>query len=139
MPETPFSIVTSALAKYVSIKALIVVTIFVVIPLFVHYASPVRLTVILEAAMSKAKATFTNALEAGHLSYSEVDRFNTLQREVSAIKMETLGNSRSYWGSLWGFLKGRTFTVLLCIWKARDLETEMKVKMLKETRVVRLS
>ncbi|KAJ7622920.1 hypothetical protein DFH06DRAFT_1340559 [Mycena polygramma] len=126
--ETPYSIVASALAKDIPVKPLAVITTVVAIPLIVHYASPVHLTKILEDTMSRVDVSCAEVFKAGHLSYSEVESFNSLQREVSAIKMETLNNSRSYWGSLWGFLKGRTFIVLLCIRKARDLETEITVK-----------
>ncbi|KAJ7654553.1 hypothetical protein DFH06DRAFT_1133327 [Mycena polygramma] len=66
--ETPFSIVTSALAKDISIRDLVVVTVFLSIPLVVHYASPARLTDILADDMSKAKTTHDEALEAGQIS-----------------------------------------------------------------------
>ncbi|KAJ7622926.1 hypothetical protein DFH06DRAFT_1340564 [Mycena polygramma] len=131
---TPFSVVASALANSIPIIPLTVITVVVVIPLIVHYASPARLTDILADAMSKVKTSGAEALEEGYLSFSEVDRLNILQRKVSAINLETLRNSRSYWKTLFGFLKGRTVTVLLCIREARDLETQIKI--LKENRSV---
>ncbi|KAJ7622929.1 hypothetical protein DFH06DRAFT_1481957 [Mycena polygramma] len=131
---TPFSFVAPALFKDIPIITLAVITTVVVIPVVIHYASPARLTDILGDAMAKAQTTFAEALEAGYLSYSEVDRFNNLKREVTAIKLETLRNSKSYWGSVWGFLKIRTFTVLLCIWKVHHFETDLKIQ--KENRAV---
>ncbi|KAJ7654544.1 hypothetical protein DFH06DRAFT_1133318 [Mycena polygramma] len=121
--ETPFSIVAPALAKDISIKVLAVITIFVVIPIIVHYASPTRLTDMLVDAMSKAETASVEAFRAGHLSRSQK---TNLKREVSVIRRETLRNSRSYRRSLWGFVKGRTFTVLLCIRKVRNFETELE-------------
>ncbi|KAJ6514960.1 hypothetical protein C8R47DRAFT_1063727 [Mycena vitilis] len=136
--ETLYSTVAPALAKEITVKPLnlAVITTVVAIPLIVQYASPVRLTNTVEDTMSRVDASCAEAFKADHLSYSEVENFNSLQREISEIKIETIHISRSYWGSLWGFLKGRTFIVLLCIRKAQDLETEIMVKMLKETRVV---
>ncbi|KAJ6514968.1 hypothetical protein C8R47DRAFT_1089266 [Mycena vitilis] len=130
--KTPFSIVTSALAKDISINALVLVTILVVIPVIAHYTSPARLTAILEDAISKAKVAHDEAVEAGQISHSQKREFKTLKREVSAIKVETLRNSQSYWKSLWGFAKGRTAIVLLCIWKVRHFETDLKIQ--KENR-----
>ncbi|KAJ7654556.1 hypothetical protein DFH06DRAFT_1474474 [Mycena polygramma] len=134
--ETPFSIVAPALAKDISIKALAVITIFVVILNVVHYASPTRLTDILVDAISKAETACVEAFRAGHLSRSQKAKFENLKREVSVIRRETLHNSRSYWRLLWGFMKGRTFTVLLCIWKVRNFETELEIQ--KEARAVRI-
>ncbi|KAJ7622918.1 hypothetical protein DFH06DRAFT_762478 [Mycena polygramma] len=132
--ETPFSIVASAFANSIPIRSLTLIAMVVVIRLFIYYASPTRLTTVLGDAMSKVKKCGAEALEAGYLSPSEVDRFNSLQRRVSAINLETLRNSRSQSKVLFGFLKGRTFTVLDCIREARDLETQIKI--LKENPAV---
>ncbi|KAJ7654548.1 hypothetical protein DFH06DRAFT_517065 [Mycena polygramma] len=132
--ETAFSVVASAFANNLTIKALAVITVFVVIPLTVHYASPTRLTDILVNIMSRVNALCAEALEAGHLSSSEMEKLRNLQRKVSAINLETLQNSRSHWKGLCGFLKGRTFTVFFCICEARDFETQIKI--LKERRAV---
>ncbi|KAJ7646122.1 hypothetical protein DFH06DRAFT_1300868 [Mycena polygramma] len=133
----PLSLVGPALAKDIPIKPLAVIAAVVAIPLVVHHASPVRLTDNLEDAMSKARAAYTEAI-ADHLSVSEIatesKKLDDLKREVTSIKLETLRHSRSYRGSLWGFCKGRTFTVLRCIWKVQDFETEIKEKMLKAPR-----
>ncbi|KAJ7622925.1 hypothetical protein DFH06DRAFT_1447129 [Mycena polygramma] len=72
--ETPFSVVASAFANNLTIKALAVITVFVVIPLTAHYASPARLTDILDDIMSRVNALCAEALEAGYLSASEMER-----------------------------------------------------------------
>ncbi|KAJ7654550.1 hypothetical protein DFH06DRAFT_517101 [Mycena polygramma] len=131
---SPFSVVASALANSIPIMPLTVISVVVVIPLLVHYTSPARLTDSLTDAMSKVKTSGAKALDEGYLSSSEVDRLKILQRKVSAINLETLRDSRSHWKTLFGFLKGRTVTVLLCIREARDLET--RIKILKENRSV---
>ncbi|KAJ6514971.1 hypothetical protein C8R47DRAFT_1313367 [Mycena vitilis] len=132
MGGTPFSFVAPALFKDIPIIPLAVITTVVIIPVLIHYASPARLTDILGDAMAKAKAAHDEALEAGQISRSQKREFKTLRREVSAIKVETLRNSRSYWKLLWGFAKGRTVTVRLCIWKVRQFETDLKIQ--KENR-----
>ncbi|KAJ7622931.1 hypothetical protein DFH06DRAFT_762638 [Mycena polygramma] len=149
--ETPVSIVAPALAKDIPLQPLVVITTVLAIPIAVHYASPTRLTDILEGALSKAKTAFADAVEAGHLSAagitSESERMEmcvclphsvfiyhaqlwlpSLKRKVKDIKLETLANSRTYWGSVQGFLKGRTSTVLRCIWAVQDFETQLKVR-----------
>ncbi|KAJ7622930.1 hypothetical protein DFH06DRAFT_1305481 [Mycena polygramma] len=121
--ETPLSIVAPALIKDIPVKPLAAITAVLAIPFGIYYASPARLTGILEDAMVEAKTLFDEAFYAGHVSRSQKRKFKTLKREVSAIKVETIRSSQSYWRSLWGFLKGRTFTVLLCIWRHVERDT----------------
>ncbi|KAJ7622923.1 hypothetical protein DFH06DRAFT_1143025 [Mycena polygramma] len=123
-PE-PFSIVAPALARDIPIQPLAVITTIVAVPLGVRYASPARLTAILDDAISKAKAAHDEAVEAGQISRSQMRTFKNLKREVSAIKVETLRDSQSYWRLLSGFVKGRTFTVLRCIWKRRFVDQDL--------------
>ncbi|KAJ6514962.1 hypothetical protein C8R47DRAFT_1313360 [Mycena vitilis] len=125
-PE-PFSIVAPALARDIPVLPLAVITTMVAVPLGVRFASPARLTAILEDSISKAKAAHDEAVEAGQISRSQMRAFKNLKREVSAIRVETLRGSQSYWGLLSGFLKGRTFTVLRCIWKVKKFESELEV------------
>ncbi|KAJ6581710.1 hypothetical protein B0H19DRAFT_1061228 [Mycena capillaripes] len=107
IPDTPVSIVASDLPNSLSIKALaVIITIIVVVRIIIHYTSPTRLTNILIVAMAELK--------------------KILGRKVSAIQAETLKDSHSYLGTICGFLKGRTFTVLLCIWEVEDLERQIK-------------
>ncbi|KAJ6581700.1 hypothetical protein B0H19DRAFT_1061218 [Mycena capillaripes] len=131
IPEDPVSIVASQLlANNLSIKALFVIIIFAVIARLFHYASPQRLTAVLVDAMDKLKKTSSDAFEMGHLSASEIDKLKVLRRKVSPIQAETLRNSRSNWRALYGFFKGRTFTVLLCIWEVQVLEMDIKIQSL---------
>ncbi|KAJ7860506.1 hypothetical protein B0H13DRAFT_2672057 [Mycena leptocephala] len=134
IPETPISIVASALLNNITIKVLVAITIIAVIAVIIHYASPQRLTDILLADMAKAKKTYleAHAADTTGISASEMEKLHNLQRKVSAIHVETLHNSRSHWKTFRGFCKGRTLTVLGCIWKVRDLETQIKI--LKESK-----
>jgi hypothetical protein len=51
----------------------------------------------------------------------------SLQLKVSAIIEETLHNSLSWRASIGDFLRGRTFTLLLCIQEVQVFETRIKV------------
>ncbi|KAJ6581747.1 hypothetical protein B0H19DRAFT_1251923 [Mycena capillaripes] len=126
IPEVPISIVASDLP----IKALAAIIIVIVVAVIIHYASPKRLTDVLIVAIAELKKTYVKALDTGHISASETERFNALKRKVSAIEKETLDDSRSYLGTICGFLKGRIFTVILCIWEVEDLGTEIKIQSL---------
>ncbi|KAJ6581750.1 hypothetical protein B0H19DRAFT_1370000 [Mycena capillaripes] len=125
IPDTPVSIVASELPNNLSI--FLGINAVAATAVIVHYASPKRLTAILIVAMAELKKTYVKALDTGHISASETERFNVLKHRVSAIKKETLVDSRSYMKSICGFLKGRTLTVLLCIWEVEDLETQIKI------------
>ncbi|KAJ6581719.1 hypothetical protein B0H19DRAFT_1228986 [Mycena capillaripes] len=96
----------------------------------IHYASPKRLTGILTNAMAQLKKTSSDAFEAGRFSAPEIEKLRLLKHKVSIIQAETLDDSRSYLGTIGGFLKGRTFIVLLCIWEVRDLEIYIKIQSL---------
>ncbi|KAJ7915618.1 hypothetical protein B0H13DRAFT_2270256 [Mycena leptocephala] len=129
IPEAPISIFASALLNNITIKLLVAITTIPVIAVIIHYASPQRLTDILLADMAKAKKTYleAHAADTTGISASEMEKLHNLQRKVSAIHVETLHNSRSNWKTFRGFCKGRTLTVLGCIWKVRDLETHIKI------------
>ncbi|KAJ6581723.1 hypothetical protein B0H19DRAFT_1061240 [Mycena capillaripes] len=132
IPDTPVSIVASELPNNFSI--FLGVNTVAATVVIVHYAAPKRLTDILIIAMAELKKTYVRALDTGHISASETERFNVLTHKVAAIKKETLENSRSYLKSICGFCKGRSLTVLLCIWEVEDLETQIKI--LKESRAI---
>ncbi|KAJ6581733.1 hypothetical protein B0H19DRAFT_1251908 [Mycena capillaripes] len=126
IPEPPIYIVASELPNDLSIKALATIIIVIGIRIIIHYASPKRLTDILVVAMAELKKTYVKALDTGHISAFETERFNTMKCKVSTIQAETLDDSRLYLKTICGFLKGRTFTVLLCIWEVEDLERQIK-------------
>ncbi|KAJ6581737.1 hypothetical protein B0H19DRAFT_1061253 [Mycena capillaripes] len=125
--EVPISTVASDLPNNLSIKALVAIIIVIVVTVIIHCASPKRLTDILIVAMAQLKTTSSDAFEAGHLSASEIERLRLIKHKVCIIQAETLDDSRSYLGTIDGFLKGRIFTVLLCIWEVQDLEMYIKV------------
>ncbi|KAJ6581696.1 hypothetical protein B0H19DRAFT_1228977 [Mycena capillaripes] len=128
--EAPFSIAATALPNRIVIKVLVAVIIVAVMAGLIHYTSPQRLTDVLVGAMAKLKETSRDAFDRSHLSASEMEQLKTLKRKVSAIQAETLSNSRSYCKALRGFFKGRTVTILLCVWEVRDLEKHIKIQSL---------
>ncbi|KAJ6581751.1 hypothetical protein B0H19DRAFT_1331338 [Mycena capillaripes] len=128
IPETPISIaVTSDLPNNLSIKLLVSITIVAVMAVLIHYTSPQRHMGVLVDAMAKLKKTSSDAFEAGRFSASEIETLRSLKQKFSTIQAETLDDSRSYLKTICGFLKGRTFTVLLCIWEVQDLEMHIKI------------
>ncbi|KAJ6581697.1 hypothetical protein B0H19DRAFT_1251879 [Mycena capillaripes] len=128
IPEAPISVVASELSNNLSI--FLGVSTAAAIAAIIHYASPKRLTGILIIAMAELKKTSSDAFEAGRLSASEIEKLRLLKHKVSAIQAKTLHDSRSYLKTICGFFKGRTFTVLLCIWEVQALETDVKIQLL---------
>ncbi|KAJ7931606.1 hypothetical protein B0H13DRAFT_2524425 [Mycena leptocephala] len=101
-----------------------------------HYASPLRLTRVLVAAIANVENTYLEALETGLLSASDIDTaelLSTLQLKVSKIREATLRNSLSHSGTLREFFEGHTFTLLRCIHEMRVLETHIEI--LKENQL----
>ncbi|KAJ7880062.1 hypothetical protein B0H14DRAFT_2566556 [Mycena olivaceomarginata] len=102
-----------------------------------YYASPQRLTHGLVDAMANVKKNYLEAVENGALCASDAHTaatFSSLQLEVSTIRKASLHSSLSHYAMLCDFLKGRTFTVLRCLHKVRELETHIEI--LKESRLV---
>ncbi|KAJ7809039.1 hypothetical protein B0H14DRAFT_3481729 [Mycena olivaceomarginata] len=99
-----------------------------------YYASPQRLTHILVDAMTDVKKKYLEAVENGALCDADTAaKFSNLQLEVSAIRKASLRSSLSHCAMLCDFLKCRTFTVLRCLHKVRDLETHIEIS--KESRL----
>ncbi|KAJ6488069.1 hypothetical protein DFH09DRAFT_1105764 [Mycena vulgaris] len=95
----------------------------------IHYASPVRLTHVLTAAIAHVEETYLEAIEAGILSKSDVHTAETLislQSKVSTISEASLHHSLSYRTAFREFIKGHAFTVLQCIHEVRQLETRIE-------------
>ncbi|KAJ7880031.1 hypothetical protein B0H14DRAFT_3129520, partial [Mycena olivaceomarginata] len=95
-----------------------------------YYASPQRLTRVLVDAMADVKKKYLEAVENGALCVSDAHTaatFSSLQLEVSTIRKASLHSSLSHYAMLCDFLKGRTFTVLRCLHKVRELETHIEV------------
>jgi hypothetical protein len=78
IPETPISIVASALLNDITIEVLVAITIVPVIVVIIHYASPQRLTDILLADMAKAKKTYleAHAADTTGISASEMEKLH---------------------------------------------------------------
>ncbi|KAJ6488076.1 hypothetical protein DFH09DRAFT_1339329 [Mycena vulgaris] len=99
----------------------------------IHYASPMRLTRVLLAAIADAEDAYLEALEAGILSHTDVhtaEMMSNLQLKVSHLREASLRHSLSYCTTVSEFLKGRTLTLLQCIWEVRALEA--RIEILKE-------
>ncbi|KAJ7140316.1 hypothetical protein C8R43DRAFT_1018311 [Mycena crocata] len=102
-----------------------------------HYASPARLTRVLLTAMHDTKTTYFDALDTGIISSSNdngiAERLSALEIEASTIHETTLHNSLSVRAALRDFLKGRTFDLLQCIHRVRQLHTHIEI--LKESQL----
>ncbi|KAJ6534696.1 hypothetical protein DFH09DRAFT_1405340, partial [Mycena vulgaris] len=110
-------------------KVLLGVFVLTMVAYIVHYASLMRLTRILVAAIADAERIYLEALEAGVLSKSDTRTAETLARlqiKISTISEASLHNSLSYHVVLCKFLKGRTLTVLECLRKILRLETDIE-------------
>ncbi|KAJ7019782.1 hypothetical protein C8F04DRAFT_1197356 [Mycena alexandri] len=103
-----------------------------------YYASPMRLTDVLVAAISDLEKTYFDALDGRNsmLSASDVqtaDMVNSLCLKVSVIRETTLRNSLSRRVALREFLRGRTFALLECIEEVRTLQIQIEI--LKEAQL----
>ncbi|KAJ7180810.1 hypothetical protein C8R46DRAFT_1345053, partial [Mycena filopes] len=95
----------------------------------VYYASPMRLTAILVAALHETEEAHLHAIEAGILSGSD-DHTRTLcnlQIKVSFIREASLCNSLSTGQTLRELIKGRSLTLLQCIWEVQGLRTRIEI------------
>ncbi|KAJ7491965.1 hypothetical protein FB451DRAFT_1388408 [Mycena latifolia] len=99
----------------------------------IYYASPMRLTRVLVAAIEETEQTYLEAIESGALYTSDVEILRTaetiasLQTKVSRIQEASLRNSLSYRAVLCAFFKGRTLTVLQCIREVRGVQTHIEI------------
>ncbi|KAJ7117751.1 hypothetical protein C8R44DRAFT_983200 [Mycena epipterygia] len=96
----------------------------------VHFASPMRLTRVLVAAIDNVANTYLEAIEAGVLSKSDVHTaamLSSLQIKVSHIREASLRSSLSRFGALCDFCKGRTLTVLRTIREVHELEAHIEI------------
>ncbi|KAJ6581709.1 hypothetical protein B0H19DRAFT_1061227 [Mycena capillaripes] len=101
----------------------------------IHYASPMHLTRVLFTAMTDAEKKYLKAIETGLLSASgdhTAEMLSVLQLKVSKIREESLSNSRSSLKAFCGFFKGRTLSVIRCIWEVRDLGTHIKASKIRK-------
>ncbi|KAJ7019784.1 hypothetical protein C8F04DRAFT_1197358 [Mycena alexandri] len=106
-----------------------------------YYASPMRLTDVLIAAIYDVEKTYFDALDGrnSRLSASDVqtaDMVNSvysLRLKVSVIRETTLRNSLSRRVAFREFLRGRTFALLECIEEVRTLQIQIEI--LKEAQL----
>ncbi|KAJ7509926.1 hypothetical protein B0H11DRAFT_2216790 [Mycena galericulata] len=134
--ETSLSLIASALPASTTDKSILIGVLLVVAGSeILHYASPMRLTRILVAAIGHAEETYTKAMEAGVLSDVHIETLLNLQIKVSEIRQESLHNSLSPRLALWKYVQGRTLSVLHCISEVRKLETDIEI--LKEAQLRR--
>ncbi|KAJ6488072.1 hypothetical protein DFH09DRAFT_1455919 [Mycena vulgaris] len=96
----------------------------------IHYASPLRLTRVLVAAIANAENAYLEALEASVFSNADVhmaEIMSSLRLKVSHLREESLRHSLSYRTTVSEFLKGRSFTLLQCIREVRALEAHIEI------------
>ncbi|KAJ6514969.1 hypothetical protein C8R47DRAFT_1275873 [Mycena vitilis] len=111
--------------------SLVVVVCFVV-AILAHCASPVRLTRVLVNTIAVTENIYFEVLERGLIGPSDALE-PMLQLKVSAIRDESLDNSRSNWKEFCSFFHGRSVTIFLCIREVRDLGT--RIEILKEAQL----
>ncbi|KAJ7803096.1 hypothetical protein B0H13DRAFT_2389230 [Mycena leptocephala] len=102
----------------------------------IYYASPLRLTRALVAAITETEKAYLQTLETGLLSPSDIntaEMLATLQLKVSTIREATLCNSLSHYATLREFLAGRTLVIVRCIWEVQALKTHIEI--LKEAQL----
>ncbi|KAF7356351.1 hypothetical protein MVEN_00967400 [Mycena venus] len=137
IPDEPLEILASTVPASTTTGEIVIMILAVIfVAGLEYYASPLRLTHVLVAAIAATEKAYLEALEIGLISPSDVETaemLSTLQLKVLKIREASLRNSRSYWKAFFGFLEGRTLTVQFCIWKVRDLNTHIEI--LKEEKL----
>ncbi|KAJ7716129.1 hypothetical protein B0H16DRAFT_1476932 [Mycena metata] len=91
----------------------------------IYYASPMRLTNVLVAAIHDVERTYFDALDARNSVLSAV---YSLRLKVSVIRETTLRNSLSQHVAFREFLKGRTFALFECIEEVRVLQIQIEFR-----------
>ncbi|KAJ7117802.1 hypothetical protein C8R44DRAFT_738678 [Mycena epipterygia] len=117
---------TSTTAKVIFVAFLIVSLVFLI-----HFASPMRLTRVLVAAIDNVANTYLEAIEAGVLSRSDVHTaamLSSLQIKVSYIREASLRSSLLRFGALCDLFKGRTLIVLGSIREVHELEVHIELQ-----------
>ncbi|KAJ6518961.1 hypothetical protein C8R45DRAFT_1204251 [Mycena sanguinolenta] len=132
--ETEASTIASATALLPSSSTaatLIVITFGFAFAALIHCASPIQLTRSMVSAIAAVEHKYLAAVESGLLSESDINQtgslLSILQDKVSTMREASLRCSLSWRATLRDFLTGRTFTVLQCIWEARNLQTHIEI------------
>ncbi|KAJ7117799.1 hypothetical protein C8R44DRAFT_854560 [Mycena epipterygia] len=127
--ESSLSWLASSPPTSTTTKFMVGALIFALAAGVMHYTSPMRLTEVLSHTLAEAEHSYFEGIEAGMLSASDVDTevmLSRLQIKVSGIREATLRNTLSMWKSLREYSKGRTITVLRCIWEAQKFKTDIE-------------
>ncbi|KAJ6527199.1 hypothetical protein DFH09DRAFT_1328166 [Mycena vulgaris] len=130
LSEPAFSLLASPSAPSSTTgKVFLVALVLTLAACTVYYASPMRLTRILVAAIADVEKTYLEAVETGVLSKYDVHMGGTLTRcfKVSHIRETSLRNSLSHRAAFCEFIKGRTLTLLQCIGEVRGVETHIEI------------
>ncbi|KAJ7117783.1 hypothetical protein C8R44DRAFT_879320 [Mycena epipterygia] len=128
--ETSFSLLASDPPTSTATRVIFGALLIASMVCLIHFASPMRLTRVLVAAIKDAEETYLEAIEAGVLSKFDIDTaamLYGLQIKVSHIRVTSLHNSLSTRQAFRGFFKGRTFTILRCIHEVRELEAHIEI------------
>ncbi|KAJ7043783.1 hypothetical protein C8F04DRAFT_1073299 [Mycena alexandri] len=102
----------------------------------IYHASPMRLTGILVKTLHETEETHLRAIEAGILSGSDdhTKMLLNLQIKVSLIREASLYNSLSSGQMLRELIKGRSLTLLRCIWELQALKTRIEILRERQSR-----
>ncbi|KAJ7781926.1 hypothetical protein DFH07DRAFT_391155 [Mycena maculata] len=115
-------------------KITICVLVFTSIFAITKYASPTRLTKILETVLYDVTDMDHALVEGGVPSGSSWEEYSRILKELArlqtkarCIARDTLSDSHSYWplGDVWGLCKGRPVVVQLCIWEVQALQKRL--------------
>ncbi|KAJ6581746.1 hypothetical protein B0H19DRAFT_1061263 [Mycena capillaripes] len=120
IPEASLSLLAAEQPASSTDKMVFMILAFTVLAALIHYASPMRLTRVLVAALAAMETTYLEALDAGLLSPVDVhtvEILSSLQIKVSKIREASLRNSLSWCGALRELFNGHTFNVFQCIWE----------------------
>ncbi|KAJ7117769.1 hypothetical protein C8R44DRAFT_879307 [Mycena epipterygia] len=129
LSETSLSVLVSNPPTSTTTIVIFTVLVLTMASFIIHFASPMRLTHVLVAAISNVEKSYLEAIEAGALSKTDVhiaEMLSSLQIKVSNIRETTLRDSLSPRRGLREFFKGRTFAVLNCMRELRELEVHIE-------------
>ncbi|KAF8216704.1 hypothetical protein K438DRAFT_1953607 [Mycena galopus ATCC 62051] len=145
--DTSFSFLTQSIPTSAVSTPNILVALGIFAVLMAHiirHTAPMRLTSTLVAAIHEAEKAYLGAIEAGMLPGSDVNvdlrlsrHRQSLQIQVSNIREASLRNSLSSWLSLREYFRGRSLTILECIWEVQMLKTDIEI--LKEEQLRELN
>ncbi|KAJ7491936.1 hypothetical protein FB451DRAFT_511977 [Mycena latifolia] len=120
--ESPLPFVASVLPNTFATNILLASSILALITACtIFFISPARLTRGLAALMDETEKAYFTAIEAGVLCKCDVQakEMSRLQIMASQLREAILRDSLSGQKTVWSFMRGRSLTVLRCIWDTR--------------------